>query len=67
MATRYDARQVMGQGLDAIDHIKDLAEELAQAIESNGTSRENSIALTHLETAVMYATRHVSNKHSSRE
>lgn len=62
MATRYDSKNLPGNALDHVDSIKTIAEDLAVMIESTGTSRENSLALTHLETAVFYATRHVSLK-----
>lgn len=67
MATRYDTKYLDGSALDKIQEIKEDAETLAYTIEKNGTSRENSLALTYLETAVFYATRHISLKHGVKD
>lgn len=64
MSTRYDSCTVSAAGVARIDRIKDLAESLAGEFDQV-PSREGSLALTHLQTAVMFGVRAVSLSHSA--
>lgn len=58
MATRFDSRHVSPTGLTVIDEYKEAAERLAQTIDRTvASSRERALAQTHLQEAVMWATR----------
>lgn len=58
MTTRFDSRRVSGTGLAVIDGYKAEAEQLAQSIDRTvASSRERALAQTHLQEAVMWATR----------
>ncbi|MHB1260342.1 MAG: Acb2/Tad1 domain-containing protein [Thermoplasmatota archaeon] len=60
--TRYDSHTVNAEGAGRIEAIRMKAEELAKLIDQIQAppSRASSLAQTHLETAVMFATRAVS-------
>lgn len=51
--TRYDAHRLTPEGGQRVDEIKRLAEQLAAKLDEV-PGRSASIALTHLETAVMH-------------
>ena len=57
--TRYDAHAVTTDGLVLMEQIKLMAEELARLYDGLAPSREASVALTHLQTSVMFGVRAV--------
>ena len=59
MQTRYDSISVSPEGLAHINDLKSDAEILAKFLEQF-PSRAGSIALTHLQTAVMFGVRAIS-------
>ncbi len=59
---RYDSHTLTPEGLDRVTQIKAQAEALAQLLDQV-PGRPASIALTHLQTAVMFGVRAVSEQH----
>lgn len=58
---RKEYRELSPAETARVDSVKDSAEMLAQMIETGGESRLNSLALTHLEIAVMFATKAITD------
>lgn len=59
-ATRFDSQNVNPDGLAVIDKLKQHGETLARALDRSViSSRETSLAQTHLQIAIMFATRAV--------
>lgn len=62
--TRYDSHKFTAVGASLADAIKEKAEELAGMIDdAAGVCRTQSLAQTHLQTAVMFAVRAVAEAH----
>lgn len=60
--TRYDSHRLTEAGAARVDAIKAKAEELAELLDAV-PGRPASVALTHLQTAVMFGVRAVSEAH----
>lgn len=63
METRYDSVKVTDEGLKTIQEFKEQVEKVAGFLEANAAmGREFSLALTHLQTAVMFGTHAISRE-----
>jgi hypothetical protein len=65
METRYDSINSSGTALDQIEVLKQAAESLAQMLEKV-PGRCASVALTHLQTAVMFGTRAIAEHYQDK-